>query len=152
VPCKTTNKPRYSVQVNGPVTGRRHEQLSCLHRGITHLRRRKAGASRLVRSDVRGDPERYNPEELLVSSLSTCHMLWYLHLCAEARLVVLEYVDEASGSWRKRQMAAAIHGGLTQASGCPRRRLRSRPGLSNSMTRTITCVFIANSVNFPVAP
>src|SRR5690606_27089247 len=32
----------------------------------------------------RGDPSRYSPEELLVASLSSCHMLWYLHLCAEA--------------------------------------------------------------------
>ena len=29
----------------------------------------------------RGDATRYNPEELLVASLSACHMLWYLHLC-----------------------------------------------------------------------
>src|SRR5258708_279988 len=32
--------------------------------------------------NFRGDASRYNPEELLVSSLSTCHLLWYLHLCA----------------------------------------------------------------------
>lgn len=45
----------------------------------------------------RGDPARYNPEELLVASLSACHMLWYLHLCAEAGIVVTDYSDEASG-------------------------------------------------------
>jgi organic hydroperoxide reductase OsmC/OhrA len=32
----------------------------------------------------RGDPARWNPELLLVAALSQCHMLWYLHLCAEA--------------------------------------------------------------------
>jgi organic hydroperoxide reductase OsmC/OhrA len=32
--------------------------------------------------NFRGDRARYNPEELLVASLSSCHMLWYLHLCA----------------------------------------------------------------------
>lgn len=48
--------------------------------------------------NFRGDPSRYNPEELLVSSLSACHMLWYLHLCAEAGIVVLEYSDQASGT------------------------------------------------------
>ncbi len=42
------------------------------------------------------DPARYNPEELLVSSLSACHMLWHLHLCAEAKVVVLKYLDQAS--------------------------------------------------------
>lgn len=32
----------------------------------------------------RGDKAKHNPEDLLIASLSTCHMLWYLHLCAEA--------------------------------------------------------------------
>ena len=45
----------------------------------------------------RGDPTRYNPEELLVASLSTCHMLWYLHLCADANIVVTEYRDDPIG-------------------------------------------------------
>lgn len=45
----------------------------------------------------RGDPNRWNPEELLVASLSACHKLWYLHLCAEAGVVVLEYLDNAEG-------------------------------------------------------
>lgn len=46
----------------------------------------------------RGDPARYNPEELLVGSLSGCHMLWYLHLCAIHGIVVLEYSDRACGT------------------------------------------------------
>jgi len=45
----------------------------------------------------RGDGSRYNPEELLVASLSTCHMLWVLHLCADAGIVVTGYCDEAVG-------------------------------------------------------
>ena len=45
----------------------------------------------------RGDPSRYNPEELLVASLSSCHMLSYLHLCAVNHIVVVEYQDAASG-------------------------------------------------------
>jgi len=46
----------------------------------------------------RGDATRYNPEELLVMSLSSCHMLWYLHLCAEAGVIVTDYVDDAVGT------------------------------------------------------
>src|SRR5499425_1480127 len=46
----------------------------------------------------RGDRERYNPEELLVASLSACHMLWYLHLAADNGIVVVEYRDEPSGT------------------------------------------------------
>lgn len=45
----------------------------------------------------RGNRSKYSPEELLVSSLSTCHMLWYLHLCAEAGVIVMEYEDKATG-------------------------------------------------------
>ena len=45
----------------------------------------------------RGDRARYNPEELLVGALSACHMLWVLHLCADAGIVVTEYADEAWG-------------------------------------------------------
>ena len=44
-----------------------------------------------------GDKTKHNPEDLLVSSLSTCHMLWYLHLCSEAGVVVTEYSDNATG-------------------------------------------------------
>ena len=46
----------------------------------------------------RGDASRYNPEELLVASLSACHMLWYLHLCAVNDVVVTGYDDRASGT------------------------------------------------------
>lgn len=46
----------------------------------------------------RGDPKRYNPEELFLSSLSACHLLWYLHLASVNGITVLEYVDHASGT------------------------------------------------------
>ena len=46
----------------------------------------------------RGEDSRWNPEQLFVASLSQCHMLWYLHLCAGAGVVVLEYVDRPVGT------------------------------------------------------
>ena len=46
----------------------------------------------------RGSPARYNPEELLVSSISSCHMLWYLHLCSVNNIVVTDYRDQAQGT------------------------------------------------------
>jgi organic hydroperoxide reductase OsmC/OhrA len=48
--------------------------------------------------NFRGDPKRYNPEELFLSSLSACHMLWYLHLASVNGITVLEYLDQASGT------------------------------------------------------
>ncbi|MBS1752076.1 MAG: OsmC family protein [Bacteroidetes bacterium] len=46
----------------------------------------------------RGDRSCYNPEELLVASLSSCHMLWFLHLCSESGLIVIAYEDAAEGT------------------------------------------------------
>jgi organic hydroperoxide reductase OsmC/OhrA len=37
------------------------------------------------------DPALHNPEDMLLSALSACHMLWYLHLVFEAGIVVLGY-------------------------------------------------------------
>lgn len=45
----------------------------------------------------RGDAARWNPEELLVASLSACHKLWYLGLCSQAGIVVTAYEDGAEG-------------------------------------------------------
>lgn len=48
----------------------------------------------------RGDSARYNPEELLVAALSSCHMLAYLHLCVDAGIVVTAYEDAATGTMK----------------------------------------------------
>ena len=45
----------------------------------------------------RGNPARWNPEELFIAAVSACHKLWYLHLCATAGVIVAEYLDRASG-------------------------------------------------------
>lgn len=44
-----------------------------------------------------GDSAKHNPEDFLVSALSSCHMLWFLHLCADAAIVVVDYEDYATG-------------------------------------------------------
>jgi len=43
----------------------------------------------------RGDPARWNPEELLLAAASACHKLWYLHHCADHGITVLAYRDDA---------------------------------------------------------
>ena len=45
----------------------------------------------------RGDGSRHNPEDMLLASLSSCHMLWYLHLCADAGVIVTQYTDQPHG-------------------------------------------------------
>jgi organic hydroperoxide reductase OsmC/OhrA len=44
-----------------------------------------------------GDKTKHNPEELLLASISSCHMLWYLHLCSDAGIIVTNYTDNAKG-------------------------------------------------------
>jgi organic hydroperoxide reductase OsmC/OhrA len=98
----------------------------------------------------RGDPSRYNPEEMLVASLSTCHMLWYLHLCAEAGIVVTGYVDEPRGV-----MAETEEGGGRFTEVVLRPRVRLAAGADPALAQRLhekahDLCFIASSVNFPV--
>ena len=53
--------------------------------------------------EFRGDPARYNPEELLVASLSSWQMRWYLHLCSVNQVTVQAYRDSASGTMRENE-------------------------------------------------
>ncbi|MBK9247553.1 MAG: OsmC family protein [Ignavibacteria bacterium] len=54
----------------------------------------------------RGDSTKFNPEEFLLAALSSCHMLWYLHLCADNGVVVVHYIDNPIGT-----MVEMPHGG-----------------------------------------
>jgi len=97
----------------------------------------------------RGDPSRYNPEELLVASLSTCHMLWYLNLCAEAGIVVKGYADEPIG-----KMAETADGGGRFIEVVLRPRVMVAAGADQDLAQRLHekahhLCFIANSVNFP---
>jgi organic hydroperoxide reductase OsmC/OhrA len=98
----------------------------------------------------RGDADRYNPEDLLVISLSACHMLSYLHLCAVNDIVVLDYVDRAEGT-----MTDTAGGGGKFSSVTLRPRITITPESNQELARelhhqaSLNC-FIAASVNFPV--
>jgi len=98
----------------------------------------------------RGDRSRYNPEELLVMSLSSCHMLWFLHLCAESKIVVVEYEDDAMGT----MVEDTERGGFfTEVVLRPRVTFAAGSDTSDvdaMHERAHHLCFIANSVNFPV--
>ncbi|MGO9831629.1 MAG: OsmC family protein [Myxococcaceae bacterium] len=98
----------------------------------------------------RGDSSCYNPEELLVASLSACHMLWYLHLCALARIAVVEYVDNAQGTMLVREDGP---GHFTEVVLRPRVTVVEAEQLEDALNlhqEAHSLCFIANSVNFPV--
>jgi organic hydroperoxide reductase OsmC/OhrA len=91
----------------------------------------------------------YNPEELLIAALSSCHMLWYLHLCSQRGIVVTRYFDEAEGTMIE---DASIGGKFERAV------LRPRVTIASGDKKTAAALhheahrlcFVANSVNFPV--
>jgi len=98
----------------------------------------------------RGDPARWNPEELLVAALSACHKLWYLGLCAQAGVVVTAYEDDAEGVMAEEPggagqfLSVTLHPRVTLAPGAD-------IGLAKALHHEAheKC-FIARSVNFPV--
>ncbi|HVX21423.1 MAG TPA: OsmC family protein [Acidimicrobiales bacterium] len=98
----------------------------------------------------RGDAGRYNPEELLLAALSSCHLLWYLHLCADAGVVVRSYRDAASGT-----METAPDGGgaFTEVTLRPEVGLEDAQRVDHALRLHDAAhdrCFIARSMNFPV--
>jgi len=98
-----------------------------------------------------GDPGRMNPEDLLLSALSACHMLWYLHYASEAGVVVTAYVDTPDA------VGEVVHGGAGRfLSATLRPQITVQPGADLGVAGAIhgrihEVCFIARSVNFPVA-
>jgi organic hydroperoxide reductase OsmC/OhrA len=97
-----------------------------------------------------GDASKPNPEDLLLSALSACHMLWYLHLACKAGVVVTGYEDEAVGVGETSPNGA---GRFLRATLRPT--IRVRPGTDVASADAIhgqidQYCFIARSLNFPV--
>lgn len=98
----------------------------------------------------RGDKTRWNPEQLLIGALSACHKLWYLHLAAEAGVVVVAYEDRAEGL-----LLESDDGGGAFSRVVLRPVVTIAPGSDPELARRLhhpaseKC-FIARSMNFPV--
>jgi organic hydroperoxide reductase OsmC/OhrA len=97
-----------------------------------------------------GDPARWNSEELLVATLSQCHMLWFLSRCAKYGVVVTAYEDHAEGTMQEdrdgggRFTAVVLRPVITLAEGADREKADAQHEEAHRLC------FIANSVNFPV--
>ena len=98
----------------------------------------------------RGDKTRYNPEELLVASLSSCHMLWFLHLCADSGIIITAYQDRPRGIMEEtsngggRFKEVTLYPVVTIADAAQLGKLEALHERAHALC------FIANSVNFPV--
>lgn len=98
----------------------------------------------------RGDKTRYNPEEMLVAALSSCHMLSYLHVCVLNGVVVVEYTDNATGTMKENPDGS---GQLTEVMLRPVVKVKDASMIekANSLHgKASQLCFIARSVNFPV--
>lgn len=97
-----------------------------------------------------GDKTKHNPEDMLVSSLSSCHMLWYLHLCAQNGVVVLDYKDHAVGKMTEQADGSGffseviLHPVVTISDAADTEKATALHEQANKMC------FIAKSCNFPV--
>ncbi|MCC5928730.1 MAG: OsmC family protein [Cyclobacteriaceae bacterium] len=98
----------------------------------------------------RGDRSKYNPEELFLMSIAACHMLWYLHLCADAGITVISYEDQASGT----MMEAANGSGsferviLKPSVAIVEKGKKEQATILHKKANAMC--FIANSCNFPI--
>lgn len=98
----------------------------------------------------RGDPSRWNPEDMLLASLSQCHLLSYLHACVTAGVVVVAYRDEATGMMRENGagggafVEVVLHPQVVVAEASMIDAAERAHAQANEWC------FIANSMNFPV--
>ena len=98
----------------------------------------------------RGNADRWNPEDLMVAAASACHQLWYLHLCADAGVRVLRYVDHAVGTMVD---APGAQGRFTRI--VLRPRVTIRAGDDAELAARLhhdahARCYVANSVNFAI--
>jgi organic hydroperoxide reductase OsmC/OhrA len=98
----------------------------------------------------RGDPAKWNPEELLLAALSECHLLSYLHVCVTTGVVVVSYSDDATGTMVEDGKGG---GAFTDVLLRPRVVVAEESMIEAALAahrQAREWCFIANSVNFPV--
>jgi organic hydroperoxide reductase OsmC/OhrA len=98
----------------------------------------------------RGNKSRYNPEEMLVMSVSSCHMLWYLHIACVNGVVVTAYVDNAFGTMEENQDGSGQFKEITlrpQVTVLEKSMIEKANALHHEANKMC---FIARSVNFPI--
>jgi len=101
-------------------------------------------------SHYKGDKTKNNPEDLLLASLSACHMLWFLHFCAAEGVVVVDYVDNAEGKMIQTTNGA---GYFTEVVLNPTVIVQNSSMINKAHElhkKASDFCFIANSVRFPV--
>jgi organic hydroperoxide reductase OsmC/OhrA len=144
---------QHSYRVTVEWTGNRGDGTAS-HTGYRRDHSISAGAKAPIAGSsdpaFRGDPARWNPEELLLASISACHKLWYLGLCATAGVIVLSYRDDAEATMVEEPNGA---GRFISATLRPTITVQADADIAKAIRLHHDAheyCFIANSVNFPV--
>lgn len=97
-----------------------------------------------------GDKTLHNPEDLLLASLSACHMMSYLHVCVKNGIIVTEYTDNATGIMKVNSDGSGQFVEVTLHL-LVKIMDESQIAKANELHQEANKLcFIANSVNFPV--
>ncbi len=97
-----------------------------------------------------GNPECHNPEDMFVASVSSCHMLWFLHLCSMKGVMVKAYKDQAEGFMTEEASGKGYFTGITLN---PQATLSNKTDVEKAQKAHHEAnekCFIANSLNFKV--
>ncbi len=97
-----------------------------------------------------GDITKYNPEDFMLCSLATCHMLWYLHLCADEGIIVTQYTDTPTATLTQDETGA---GKFTEVVLHPKVIVANASMIEKAIalhSKANSFCFMANSVNFKI--
>ncbi|TCV19909.1 organic hydroperoxide reductase OsmC/OhrA [Sphingobacterium alimentarium] len=98
----------------------------------------------------KGDPTLYNPEDLLLSSLASCHMMSYLYVCAQHQIELVSYTDQAKAIL---ETYADGSGKIIEVILEPTVIVKDNSTIEKAIAlheKAHELCFIANSCNFPV--
>lgn len=97
-----------------------------------------------------GDKSKLNPEDLLVSAISSCHMLSYLYVCALEGIVITTYIDNATGIMIEKETGG---GGFKEVTLNPICEVADESMIAKAIElhhKAHEICYIANSVNFEI--
>ena len=98
----------------------------------------------------KGDPALYNPEDLLLSSVVSCHMMSYLYVCKQNDIDVVSYTDKAEATL---EVLADGSGRFTVIKLNPKVQITNKDKIEEALSlhkKANQLCFIANSCNFPI--
>lgn len=98
----------------------------------------------------KGDPQLYNPEDLLLSSIVSCHMMSYLYVCAQKGIDIVSYQDQAEATLEVLENGS---GRFIEVRLFPQVIIRNKEQITEAVLlhqKANKLCFIANSCNFPI--